>query len=327
MPLAEGINSWTLGEIGSADVTVSRTGTLLYQANRDPDQRLVWFDRTGRRVASLGPAAEYLGEGFALAPDETLVAATRRDMQSRTLGIWTVDVLRGTLSRFTRAGFRDRCPVWAPDGNSIAFASVRPGLQELYRQKLGQAQPELLASIDAQMLCPTDWSQDGRHILVDLFGGLAADIWAVPLDRSGKPVPVVETAATEYQGRFSPDGQWIAYTSDETGRNEVYVEPFGRAGRKVRVSVDGGGDAQWRSDGRELFFLTTNRRLMSVDVQLTPSLNISPPRQLFETPVAPVARNQYAVTRDGTRLLFTVPVQPVSPSFTVVLNWASALRE
>ena len=325
IPLAEGINSWSLGEIGSADVTASRTGVLLYQANRDPNQRLVWFDRAGRRVAEVGPAAEYVGEGFALAPDETVVAATRRDMQSRTLGIWTVDVRLGTLSRFTRADFRDRCPVWAPDGDSIAFSSIRPGVQELYRQKLGQAQPELLAAINSQMLCPTDWSQDGRHILVDLFGGLTADIWAVPLDGSGKPTPVIETAATEYQGQFSPDGQWIAYTSDETGRNEVYVQPFGRAGRKARVSVDGGGDPRWRSDGRELFFLTPDRRLMSVHVQLTPSWSIGAPQQLFETAVAPIARNQYAVTRDGTRLLFTVPVQPVSPPFTVVLNWTSAL--
>jgi Tol biopolymer transport system component len=323
--LARGIGSRAAGVPGLKDFTVSGNGLLVYDT-ADSRQSLVWLDRAGTRTGTLGPPTEYTDNGFALSPDEHDVVVTRLDREARTLDVWLVDATRGTLSPLTRDGWRTSCPLWSPDGRQVVYSSYRTGGPEIRRQRAdSSAASEVLLNMDANNLCPTDWSTDGKFILVDVFHGFTADVWVVPVS-GDKPYAFTNTPATEYQAQFAPDGQAIAYASDESGRNELYIEAFPRTGRKLRVSTEGGGDPKWRRDGRELYYLAPDRSLMAVDVTLTPALVAGNPRRLFVTSVTPVARNQYVVTGDGRRFLFTLPVQPTPPPFTLVTNWIATMR-
>ena len=158
------------------------------------------------------------------------------------------------------------------------------------------------------ILAPTDWSADGRFVLYTFSGTFPAtsDIWALPLFGDRKPFPVVQTEFSEGQGTFSPDGRWIAYTTDETGQPNVYVQPFLRAGGKHRISPNGGRNPHWRADGRELFYLDAAGTMTAVPIDLTASSPVGLPKTLFPAGVVS-ANNMYAVTKDGQRFLVNRP--------------------
>lgn len=217
-------------------------------------------------------------------------------------------------------------PVWSPDGQRIAFSSNRRGSLDLYQRRLDSTAGDdlLLASNDAKHA--QAWSPDGQMLVYATYNPKTrVDLWMLPLGGDRTPQPLVTSEASEEQAQISPDGRWFAYTSNESGRPEVYVQSFPKPGAKWQVSVGGGGDPRWRADGGELFYIAEDRRLMAVSVKATVTFGAAGPVPLFDTGMRPhwgEGRNHYDVSRDGQRFLLMTPVADdrLSP-FTIVLNW------
>lgn len=227
-------------------------------------------------------------------------------------------------------------PIWSPDGNRILYSSVSNGKADLY-QKLatGSGSDELIFKSDQDKLAG-EWSSDGRNILfrsADPKTGF--DIWVLPLTGDRKPTRFLQMPFNETGPHFSPDGKWIAYYSNESGPQQVYVQPFPPTGDKWQVSVEGGQQPEWRRDGKELFFISLDNRLMSVDVEWTPKFRAGVPKPLFEIPgysstlgMGGGTAGRYSVSRDGKRFLFGVGSAATESSpITVVLNWPAALKK
>jgi dipeptidyl aminopeptidase/acylaminoacyl peptidase len=224
--------------------------------------------------------------------------------------------------------------VWSPDGSRIVFSSDRGGGSSIYqRLSNGTGKDEIIVNFSAPA-GPHDWSPDGKFIVVSiLFGMGSTDLWLVPLFGDQKPTPFVQTEFSERQARFSPDGKWIAYASNASGTYQVYVEAFPTSGGKWQVSAAGGAQPQWRGDGKELFYLAPDRKLMAVEVSGARSaFTTGMPKALFELNVSPIFPGgggaiNYAATRDGQRFIVnTVVGDSAQVPITVVLNWTADLK-
>jgi len=324
--------------------SASETGTLVYAPGSSSPQQLTWFDRSGKTLGTLGEAG--IDVNLALSPDERQVAVAARSENAENLDIWTIDIARNMRDRVTIEPQPEGWPVWSPDGTRIAFGRTARGVGEQPEQaRLMQTQvnrtgaPETLFEAVGTpsrpcgprqcFLAPTDWSRDGRFVLFTFGGAFPAtgDIWAVPLLGDRKPFPVVQTEFTETLGTFSPDGRWIAYTSNETGQPNVYVQPFLRAGGKYRISPNGGRNPHWRADGKELFYLAADGAMTVVTIDLTDAVAAGLPTTLF--PAGAVSANQaFSVTKDGKRFLVsTRPQDAAATPLTVIVNWASTLQK
>jgi Tol biopolymer transport system component len=307
-------------QINQMSLSVSATGLLAYDSG-DATRQLVWFNRAGSRVGLVGGSEN--AEEPQLSPDENHVVFYRLDPQNRAGDIWLVELRRGTASRLTTQPSYEWRPTWSPDGRRIVFASNRTGSMNLYQRSLsGGADQVLLQS--SNRLSPTDWSRDGRLIVYgELDPKTQEDLWVLPLDGDRKPFPFLRTEFNEIQGRLSPDSQWVAYTSDESGAPEVYVQGFtGReaSGYKVRVSVSGGSEPKWRRDGRELFYIARDGKLIAVEVKAAATFEVGATRTLFEVSLG------YTFTADGQRFLVSTAVgDHSSAAITLVVNWTSAL--
>ena len=313
-----------------ADFSVSENGVLVYYAGEEVEKaQLTWVDRGGKQIATVGQPGSYVV--LRLSPDDKRVALPQRDPQTKTLDIWLMELARGTLSRFTFDPASDNFPVWSPDGTRIVFASSRGGHNDLYGKPSSGAgnDEELLKS--GEQKAPLDWSQDGRFIAYQVLSAKTReDIWILPLDGNRQPFPFLQTPFTEQGAQFSPDGRWIAYTSNETGTREVYVQSFPAAGGKWQISSGGGTMPKWRRDGKELFY-TNGGKLMSVEVKTGGStFDAGTPTVLFENRAfalrGPAAA--FDATADGQRFLVPIPVEETtSTPITVVLNWTAGLRK
>jgi len=239
--------------------------------------------------------------------------------------VWVIDIARGTTSRLTLGPATDSDPVFSPDGGSVAYYSTRNS-GGIYRTAVGGTGTDELVAATGLQSWPRDWSNDGRFILYQKV----RDLWVVPLDGDRKPFPFVATPAQETEGRFSPDGRWVAYGSNETGQFEVFVLDFPAKGTRLQVSTAGGNEPRWRADGGELFYLDPAGRLMSVAVAYAPTFSLGIPRLVFETRLMEMGNSplrRYAVSADGTRFLMNVPVADARPEpITVVVNWEAALE-
>ncbi len=233
--------------------------------------------------------------------------------------------------RFTFASNQDAFPVCSPDGRSIVFTSNRDGVYNLYRKTVsGGGNDELLLKSGSDKF-PRDFSPDGRFLLYDESNPKTnSDLMLLP-DPGGtpggkKPIPFLQTEFNETNGAFSPDGKWIAYESDESGKYEIYVQPFPSTGAKGTVSTNGGRWAKWRGDGKELFFLRGST-LMAVEVKGGASFEAGVPQPLFETPLTPSILQRYAVTRDGQRFLIPAPGgDSAATPATVVIDWMAGIQ-
>jgi Tol biopolymer transport system component len=228
----------------------------------------------------------------------------------------------GSTSRLTATTGSDYAPVWSPDGGRILFGSARPGLSDLFEISAGGGSAERQLFHDDRDKHPLDWSRDGRFALFASESPTTrGDIWILPLSGEGKAAPLVQSRFVEMDGQISPDGRWFAYSSDESGRAEVYVQSFADASKRYQVSTSGGSRPRWRGDGKELFFLAGNA-LQSVSINAGASFDAGQPKDLFRLPLW----EDYAVARDGQRILAATSVEenPVFPP-TVVLNWTSEL--
>ena len=250
------------GEEGDMDFSVSTNGVLVYRRGSQ-NTRLVWVDRTGKEIRAVGPAGEYRNP--AVSPDETRIAITRNDPQTGNRDLWLYDLARDTPSRFTFHSANESDPVWPPDGQYVVFSSNRENTYGLY-QKLasGVGQEEALVKSDVVRF-PRDWSVDGHFIVYETEDAKTeVDLWALPLLGDQEPFPFLQTEFPEREGSLSPNGSWMVYDSTESGRREVYVQSFPTPGSKWQVSTQGGSTPKWRKDGRELFYLANDNRLMAV---------------------------------------------------------------
>jgi len=323
-PLAEDVSPDGTRYLGAS---VSGNGTLVYAHGRSPAARqLTWFDRAGRALGTLGEAAPYMS--LALSPDESRVAVAQETGNPPNVDIWLIDLVRNVPSRQT-VDLGTESPVWSPDGTHIAFASQRSGKASL-RQKLinATAGDELL--LEGPGITPTDWSSDGRFIVYADRSSGNADLWVLPLFGDRRPFPLVRTSFEETLAVFAPDGRWIAFTTNEAGQRNVYVQAFPGTNGKTQVSRDGGSQPVWRADGKELFYLGVDGTLMAVPFDANRQSPPGVPQALFRTaaPIFGSSHGQYAVTKDGQRFLVNAtPQQSSEAPLTVVLNWTATIRK
>jgi eukaryotic-like serine/threonine-protein kinase len=319
--VAEGIGANITNS--AAGVAVSDNGVLAYRTGNLMDRVLVWFDRAGKQTQAFDARSSY--QTPALSPDARRVAVAKQE--GSTADIWILDLGRGTSSRFTFDAATDSEPVWSPDGARIVFQSNRTGTFDLYQKNAGGGgQEEMLLKSDRPKN-PHDWSADGRFLLyTELAPQTGLDLWALPMNGDRKPQVVLNSPFREMQGHFSPDSQWIAYVSNESGGDQVYVQRFPPSGGKWQVSTAGGYQPRWRRDGKELLFLSVARDVMAAPVSVSPdgTFNAGVPQKLFTANPAVLSaeRNTWDVTPDGQRFLVnSVEAQGVRP-ITIVVNWA-----
>ena len=327
-PVAEQIQ--TLANNPTGVFSVSDTGVMAYltgAASSEP--RLVWFDRAGAPVATVGEPGRYAD--LQLSADRLRASVSVPDGSAATRDIWLFDVARGLRTRFTFDPADEQSSVWSPDGSRIVFNSRRKGHFDLYQKASSGAGAEEVLLEDTLEKSPLSWSPDGRFILYTAAGGSTGnDLWILPMSGDRKPFPFLQTPFNEVPGVFSPDGRWIAYVSNESGRPEVYVAPFPGPGGKWMVSTAGGGNPRWRSDGKEIFYLAGGQQMMAAAVNgAGSSFQVGAVQPLFAIrPVGP--RSFYDVSADGQRFLaITGPDQrPAAiPPITVVVNWTAALKK
>jgi serine/threonine protein kinase len=300
--------------------SVSENGVLAYRTGGSTAAKeLVWFDRQGKRLGTVGEPAEYSNP--ALSPDEKKLVVCRMNPQAKTRDLWLFDLARGTSSRFTFDPADDRNPVWSPDGSRIAFSSPRRGaLYDLYvKAATGSGADEVLLESREDKVAQ-DWTPDGRFILFQQGGG----IWTSPLEGDRKPKGPLGLGLSP---RVSPNGRWVAYYSDESGRVEVYVQSFPPSGGRWQVSTAGGAYPQWRRDGKELFYLADDK-LMAVDVKTdAPVFEKAIPKPLFSVRVETLTRHShYEVAANGQRFLVVTPVEAPASPITLVTNWTAGLK-
>jgi Tol biopolymer transport system component len=306
--------------------SVSETGVLVYRSVATQQSQLAWFDRTGRQLGTVGEPGIYAG--LRLSPDEKYIALQSPDNERGYQDIWSIEVARGTPRRLTFDPANDIYPTWSPDGSRIVFGSNRGGTVNLY-QKLssGAGNDDLLFKSDDAKL-PTDWSPDGRYILYQDQSQKGFDLWVLPLFEEQKPVIFRQTDYQEMYGRFSPDGRWIAYVSDESGKREVYVRSFPDSGGQWQISKGGGSQPRWRRDGKELFYLSPDRKLMAVEVNgSSGTFEAGIPKPLFDVRIGNAAGvSDYEVARDGRFLVNTLFEQNERSPVTVVMNWTADMK-
>jgi eukaryotic-like serine/threonine-protein kinase len=244
--------------------------------------------------------------------------------------LWLSDASGAKIERFTFDRANNTFPIWSPDGSRIIWASTREGMHHLYQKAAsGSGQEELLLRSDYPK-SPSHWSRDGRFIIYQQTEPKTKrDLWVLPVTGDQKPFAFLQTPANEEERRLSPDGRWMAYVSDESGRYEVYVQSFPSRGGKRQVSTGGGIAAQWRGDGKELFYQAPDGKLMVVEVKSGASFETDSPKPLFEFRAIDTVGTypSYTATADGQRFMISTLVgNESSEALTVVVNWAVALK-
>ncbi|MBF8296773.1 MAG: serine/threonine protein kinase [Bacteroidetes bacterium] len=309
--------------------SVSQNGILAYQTGTSSAGiKLLWYDKTGKQTGALNQSSVY--HDLRLSPDGRRVAISQFDAKSRNTDIWLYEIGRSVWTKFTFDPALERWPIWSPDGSTIVFASNRKGRLDLFqRSSSGAGSEELLLESNLQKY-PSDWSRDGRFIAYhteDLK--TKSDIWILPMKGERKPFLFLQTEFIEVRASFSPDGRWIAYQSDESGRFEVYIRPFPGPGGKWQVSTNGGTRPRWRRDGKELFYLELDAKIMAAEITLgSTTVDVGSARSLFQIrPFGGGARDIYDVTSDGQRFLVASPgSEEISSPVTLVVNWTAEIR-
>ena len=322
-PVAEGV----LAHSGAAFAyfSVNDSGVLAYHTGtaEGASSKLVWRDRDGREIGGLGDAASYFD--VALSNDGSKAVAGIEDDASGALDLWIFDVERGVKTRFTFNPDEDQNPVWSPDDRRVAFASSHGGVRSVYVKTLGgAAEEELLYAHEGEDVYPDAWSPDGRFMVLAVTKGTGDfNLWLLPLDGEGTAEPLIETEFLEVWAEISSDGRWLAYMSDESGQNEIYVTPFPEVGRKWQVSSGGGEQPLWGDDGRRLWF-HNNGVLFEAEVDGSgDSFNIGAIEEMFDTDRRPILQEAYSITGDGERILvntLTDASRLSSPPITLVTN-------
>ena len=335
-PLAEQVQFDLAFSLGA--FSASENGVLTYHSGGElqTDSKLLWLDRAGKQVGQLGDPALYYDAR--ISQDGRQAVVSLYDPLNRNVDLWIYDVARGLRTRFTFDPSIDRFPVWSPDGSRIVFASSRSGQYDLFAKPAsGAGTEELLLTTQAINLYPTDWSADGQFLL--FFNAAAKtgnDLWVLPMTGERKPVPFLPTPFNETDGRFSPDGKWIAYVSNESGADQIYVAPFPGPGGKWQVSTAGGTRPVWRSDSKEIVYLAADDKLMATGVNAKgANFEVGAARALFDAKPQRFVTfvtffpSLYAATRDTRRFLINTPRESTTSTtpVTLVMNWPADLNK
>jgi hypothetical protein len=309
------------GAIGDGAFSTSRAGTVVYRTSAGETQ-LVWLDRTGRVVRALGQPDDSQMILTGLSPDGQTATVSR--IVDGNGDVWLVDTDRGVWRRLTIDPAGEGSPVLSPDGSRVAYVTDgKDNVNQIYeRSSSGTGEARVILE-SAENKNPGDWSSDGRYLMyVNQSSDTNFDLWALPMFGDRKPFAVAQTPFAELNGRFSPDAHWVTYSSTETGKAEIYLQRFPEFGPKLQVSVGGGTFPRWRRDGRELFYLGPDNRLMSVAVARNGNrLDAGPPRPLLTLPTTSL----YEPSPDGQRFLVEAVVSEASP-ISVILNWKRPAR-
>jgi Tol biopolymer transport system component len=313
------------------NISASQDGSILDGGSQDLAVQVVWKDRQARLLEVVDKAGQLIAPE--LSPNTSEVVFSRPDAKTGIFDVWLMDLRRRSFSKFTFGTSRDIYPVWSPDGSRLVFSSDRAGPESLYMQAAsGVTEPVRLETGQGNYV-PSSWSPDGRFICYTQTnvedGG---DIWMAPVDRPQAAFPFIKTAAREGQGRFSPDGRWVAYYSEESGTGQIYVRRFRdrpAAEAKWQISTTGGIQPRWRRDGKEIYFLSPEGKMMTAGVRLgAETLQSDPAHELFDFRPGSVfwTRYQYDVSPDGKKFLLVSSVEErQANSMTLLLNWEKAL--
>ena len=316
-------------EPDGARLLLSVSGDLLVYGLARSLSQLNWVDRAGKLLSAVGePGHNFM---FRISPDDRNVLI----QDSRSRDLWLLDTTRGLRSRFTaRTRSVDSHPLWSPNGSVILFANLGG---DLFRKPANGASGEELVTQRRRTAFPTDWSGDGRWVIVyEVDPETKLDLWILPVTPDGKlredvkPRPYARTPFNERFGRFSPGPtpRWVAYQSDESGRYEVYIDAFPEPRGKIRLSTAGGTFPQWRADGRELFYISPDYKLMAVSLkEAGNSIEPAAPHELFAISAPGTYMSPYEVTRDGQRFLVLSAQEEVSQSLTMIVNWPKLLKK
>jgi eukaryotic-like serine/threonine-protein kinase len=319
-PLAQQVQLYL--NTGNAIFSASENGVLAYQASSMPAiSQLKWFDRSGKQIAVVGPPGDY--EDPDLSPDGKKVAINRIDSQIGFTNIWYFEVFQNKQTRFTFSASFDHHAVWSPDQSKIIYDSQRRGRANLYVKALsGTGSEELLLESDDEKT-PDGFSPDGRFLVYQSFNSKTKlDLWLLPFLGDRKPIPIIRTENNELGGQISPDNKWLAYTSDESGRSEIYVTTFPTVSGKRQISTTGGTQPKWRGDGKELFYLSADRILTSVEIKEGERFEEGEAKPLFATQARYTGNIAYDISADGKSFLINTMISnEKSPPLTVVLGW------
>ena len=326
MPIAENLTAG--GAEGMFSVSPSGVLGVITGARHELGQ-LEWFDRNGRSLGVAAPAAEY--RDIALSPDDGRIAMSLVDPARNKEDLWVRDIARGVTSRLTFDPGDEFNPVWSPDGERVAYSTDAYGdYRTVIRYASGAGAVDSLVQPASHISGPTGWSADGRHLLLRVRAPQTGwDLYQVDLTPGAKPVPFVQTPLADNWGRYSPDGRWVVYASNQSGRSEVYVQAADGSGGKWQVSNAGGGKPWWSANGKEIFYQSLDRTIEAVPVQVGATFETGTPLPLFRVTVAGGVYDgrRWAVSADGRRFLVNTPLAgPQRPAFTIVTNWKSELE-
>jgi Tol biopolymer transport system component len=316
--------------------SASDTGTLVYLANGRPESQLMWLDRSGKKIGEAGPPARDF-TGITLSPDGKEIAFVRSTPTGED-NVWLTDLERATETRLTSPPLVPHSPVWSRDGRRVAFGSAGA----IYIKDVAGGGQEV-ALDHGDLIMPSDISQDGRWmVFTETDPKTAGDIWLLPDPlvpaANHKPAPFLRTPFNESQGQISPDGKWLAYTSNESGTDEVYIRPFPSGDGKWQIST-GTRDIEprWRADGKELFYLESplgslrRHRLMAVTIGLGATPMIASPKELFEFNgggfVTQLNAFMYSPSPDGQRFVIKAHATDAQPTLNTLLNWQAGLKK
>jgi Tol biopolymer transport system component len=325
VPVADGLG---ISSVGQADFSASRNGVVVYRAGLSQESRLEWVDlETGRAETGSSPGD---GNSPALSADGRWLAVDRSEGKSQN--IWVRDLKRGVSSRFTAASQPDLNPLFTPDGKNVIFSrDTGAGKWEIVSKSVDTGQERIVVPA-ALIEIPLAISPDGRSLLYAVrresqTGHLVFGLFVMDLAKGGAGKAYSPSEFSEFAGSFSPDGRWLAYQSNQSGRPEVYVQSFPEPGRKWQISTEGGTEPAWSPNGRDLYYVSRDQKLMKVEVKTGAGFDAGIPQALFPMPLAPVVtRNHLVLSPDGKRFLVMAPAGNESATpMTVVVNWNAAV--